>query len=155
MNKNDFYMQMKKNEEYIIWNPENITFSSANYTEIVEDEDLKFVINCDDMTLEIIFSGIILTYMYSEQGTRMMSWSIAQEKYNDKLYFRKNPVYKVENSLLIKWVLIESCGFYSETDLTHYCIVTEQDVVDIISMCEPTYRIISTETQWATKSFNY
>ena len=32
MNKNDFYMQMKKNEEYIIWNPENITFSSANYT---------------------------------------------------------------------------------------------------------------------------
>ena len=47
----------------------------------------------------------------------MMSWSIAQEKYNDKLYFRKNPVYKVENSLLIKWMLIESCGFYSETDL--------------------------------------
>ena len=85
----------------------------------------------------------------------MMSWSIAQEKYNDKLYFRKNPVYKVENSLLIKWILIESCGFYSETDLAHYCIVTEQDVVDIISMCEPTYRIISTETQWATKSFNY
>ena len=30
-----------------------------------------------------------------------MSWSIAQEKYNDKFYFRKNPVYKVENSLLI------------------------------------------------------
>ena len=49
---------------------------------------------------------------------------LAQEKYNDKFYFRKNPVYKVENSLLIKWVLIESCGFYSETDLTHYCIVT-------------------------------
>ena len=49
---------------------------------------------------------------------------LAQEKYNDMFYFRKKPVYKVENSLLIKWVLIESCGFYSETDLTHYCIVT-------------------------------
>ena len=125
MNKNDFYMQLKRNEEYIIWNPENITFSSANYTEIIEGEELKFVINCDDMTLEIIFSGIILNYMYSEQGTRMMSWSIAQEKYNDKLYFRKNPVYKLENLLLIKWILIESGDFYLETDLTHYCIVTE------------------------------
>ncbi len=140
--KNNFYAQMKKNEEYIIWNPDNITFSSANYTEIIEDEDLKFVINCDDMILEMIFSGIILNYMYSEQETRMMSWSIAQEKYNDKQYFRKNPVYKVENSLLIKWILIESCGFYSETDLTHYCIVTEQDIVDIISMCEPSYRVM-------------
>ena len=77
------------------------------------------------MTLEIIFSGIVLNYMYSEQGTRMMSWSIAQEKYNDKLYFRKNPVYKLENLLLIKWILIESGDFYLETDLTHYCIVTE------------------------------
>ena len=79
----------------------------------------------------------------------MMSWSIAQEKYNDKLYFRKNPVYKLENLLLIKWILIESGDFYLETDLTHYCIVTEQDVVDIISMCEPTYRIISIEIQQA------
>ena len=60
--KNNFYAQMKKNEEYIIWNPDNITFSSANYTEIIEDEDLKFVINCDDMILEMIFSGIILNY---------------------------------------------------------------------------------------------
>ena len=68
---------------------------------------------------------------------------LAQEKYNDMFYFRKNPVYKVENSLLIKWVLIESCGFIQKLILL--ITVLLQDVVDIISMCEPTYRIISAE----------
>ncbi len=30
-----------------------------------------------------------------------------------------------------------SYGFYSEESHVHYCIVTEQEIIDILSMCEP------------------
>jgi hypothetical protein len=33
----------------------------------------------------------------------------------------------------------ESCGYYSEADLMHFCIVTEQNIVDILAMCEPEF----------------
>lgn len=142
MKSSDIYMQMKKGEIYIAWNPENAAFCSADYVEIKENEDdLSFAVNCKERVITVTFSGIVPIYMRSEEGIRMMSWSIVQEKNKDRFYFAKWPVYKVENSCLMKWALIESCGFYSEGSLTHYCIVTDQEVVDIISMCEPTITV--------------
>lgn len=138
MNNNDIYMQMKEYENYIHWNPDNLAYGSANYVEIHEDnESIKFVICCDRRTIELLFVGIVPVYMRSEEGIRMLSWSIVQEKNKDKAYFQKWPIYKVENSCLIKWALTESCGLYSDNSLTHYCIVTDQEIIDILSMCEP------------------
>ncbi len=79
--------------------------------------------------------------MRSEEGIRMLSWSVVQEKQGDKTFFTKWPIYKVEKFCYIKWVLAEACGLYSEESLTHFCIVTDQEIIDIISMCEPTVTI--------------
>ena len=138
MESSNLYMQMKSNENYIVWNPDDIAPCSADYVEICEDEDaLRFVVNCGESVITVSFFGIVPAYMFSEEGMRMMSWSIAQEKNKDRFYFTKWPIYKVENSCMIHWALMESCGYYSEDALTHYCIVTDQEIVDIISMCEP------------------
>ena len=144
MKNNDIYMQMKSNENYIVWNPDNIASCVADYVEINEDEDeLSFAVNCEECVITVSFSGIVPIYVYSEEGIRMMSWSIVQEKNKDRFYFAKWPIYKVENSCLIRWALLESCGFYSEDALTHYCIVTDQEIVDIISMCEPKITVLA------------
>ena len=138
MKNNDIYMKMKENETYIAWKNNNVVFDSANYVEILEnDEGIKFAINCDDKTINVLFAGMVPIYMRSEEGIRVLSWSTVQEKNKDKSYFSKWPIYKIENSCLIKWALMESCGFYSEESLMHYCIVTEQEIIDILSMCVP------------------
>lgn len=55
----------------------------------------------------------------------------------DRFFFRKWFLYKIENSDYLGWALKEACGYYTEKELTHYCIVTEHEVVDILAMCEP------------------
>lgn len=129
---------MKQNEDYVVWNPGDMAFCTADYVVINEDGDeLSFSVYCEECILTVSFSGAVPVYLCSEEGMRMMSWATAQEKNKDKFYFTKWPVYKVENSCMVDWVFMESCGFYSADTLTHYCIVTDQEIVDIISMCEP------------------
>ena len=116
MKNNDMYMKMKENETYIAWKNNNVCIPSFYINvdvEILEnDEGIKFAINCDDKTINVLFAGIVPIYMRSEEGIRVLSWSTVQEKNKDKSYFSKWPIYKIENSCLIKWALMESCGFY-------------------------------------------
>ena len=47
----------------------------------------------------------------------------------------------MENSKLSKWAEEESCGFYVSEQLTHYCIVTSEEIIDILSSFEPTITV--------------
>ena len=76
----------------------------------------------------------------------MAAYMLVQEKNNDRAYLGKWFLYKIENSDFMKWAVKESCGFYSEEDLLHFCIVTENDIVDILSLGEPTVVVRETNS---------
>lgn len=140
--KNEF-LELKRAENYSPYNPANIRFEGANFTTVSEkDGDLIFSVDCDNIIIKITFKGTTPFYLYSEQGIRMTTWSTVQKKYNDNDYFKKSPLFIVENSVLSTMMDIESCGFYSDSDIKHYCIVTEQDVVDILSASAPEFDIV-------------
>jgi len=45
----------------------------------------------------------------------------------------------------------ESCGFYEEKQITHYCIVTSEELIDILTTFKPSIKVsqISTvEDHW-------
>ena len=44
--------------------------------------------------------------------------------------------------ITVKWCIRESCGFYGEHQLRHYCIITSEELIDIISTFEPILRIV-------------
>ena len=73
----------------------------------------------------------------------MRTWGAAQDKYNDRFFFRYWFLYKVENSKLAKWAEEESCGIYEAGQLTHYCIVTCEEIIDVLSTFEPSIIIKS------------
>ena len=131
---------MKENQNWIVWNPTNIEFGTV-YAYAVEalhcEDGIKFVVDCEKNKMEVVFSGFVPAYTYSLEGMRLASWGPVQKKYNDKYFFTKWFLYKIENSSFLKWGIKESCGFYSEAELTHYCIVTEQSLMDILATSQP------------------
>lgn len=127
-----------KDENWIIWNPANIEEGPAFSVEVIQnDEVTRFSVDCESRGIDILFYGLVPMYTYSLEGIRTLTWATVQEKKMDKFFFRKWFLYKVENSDFLSWAIKESCGYYSEAELTHYCIVTERDVIDILAMSEP------------------
>lgn len=120
------------------YNPFDISECRAFSSEIsIDKEGLHVILDCDIGKIELCFSGNVPAYLYSVEGIRVSSWAKVQEDTNDKYYFRKWFLYKIDNSDFLKWAIKESCGFYSEKELTHYRIVTGTDVIDILSSCMP------------------
>lgn len=91
----------------------------------------------------VFFDGIPVLLRSSEEGMRMRTWGEVQLMYSDKLYFRKSFLFEVKKSKLVKWCIDESCGFYEESQLKHYCIVTSEEFIDIVSTFEPEIKILS------------
>lgn len=104
-------------------------------------EDLNGVkillLNEEEHIVEIIFDGFPVLVRSAAEGLRMRTWGNVQQKYNDKFIFRKSFLFEVRKSTLVKWCVQESCGFYEESQLKHYCIVTSEEIIDIISTFEP------------------
>ncbi len=104
-------------------------------------EGTKIVLEDGRTMVEVFFDGIPVLVRNSVANIRMRTWSEVQLKCQDKLIFRNTFFFKVRNSILTKWVIEESCGFYDESQLKHYCIVTGEEVIDILATFEPTVKV--------------
>ena len=131
---------MESNEEWSAWNPTGLSRCHA-YSASIHLNDLGFhvIVECDIGRIEILFCGLVPSYTYSVEGIRMATWAPIQEKNNDKKFFTKWFVFKIENSKYKKWAIQESCGFYTEKELSHFRIVTGYEVIDILSLGEPQF----------------
>lgn len=126
-------------ENWLKWNPTNIPEGEFIVTAHIQSRDgTKFILDDENSVIEILFDGITPIVRSSVEGIRMRTWGEIQHKYDDKFFFREWFLYKVENSKLSKWAEEESCGFYALDQLTHYCIVTSEEIIDILSPFEPT-----------------
>lgn len=134
---------LHKDENWICWNPLNIPDCRAFSVDISQDENgTEFAVECEDMSVSLLFEGYVPAYVYSDESIRMATYTPVQEKNNDRYYFRKWFLYKIENSDFMKWAMEESYGLYENYGYQHFCIVTADEVVDILSTVEPTIRVI-------------
>lgn len=125
-------------ENWVIWNPLNLPKGNYVVTEFLQNTDgTKITLSDESNNISILFDGITPLIRTSIEGIRMRTWGEVQQKYNNKYFFRNWFFYKVENSKLAKWAEEESCGFYVSEKLLHFCIVTGEDVIDILSTFEP------------------
>ena len=125
-------------EKWLKWNPADIPQGNYSVTGFVQDENGTVITLEDDKnSVKINFDGVVPFASTSLEGIRVRTWSEAQEKYQDRFFFRNWFLYRIENSKLGKWAEEESCGFYTATELCHYCIVTGEEVIDILAGFEP------------------
>lgn len=71
----------------------------------------------------------------TDEGRRLESYFTVPILQNYRKNFIGNPFFIILNSDYVKWIENESLGF--STDITHYVIVTRDDIVDIISSFPP------------------
>lgn len=68
---------------------------------------------------------------------RMMDEGDALEILSELGKGKKIGVYKVENSDFLQWFHRQSCGIRVDDDLTHYSIITLNDIIDVIAFSPP------------------
>ncbi|MEB3104082.1 hypothetical protein [Ferviditalea candida] len=111
-------------------------------TSLIQNSDgTKVVLDDEKNVVEIVFDGIPSLVRITTEGIRMRTWSEVQLKYQNKFFFQNWFFYQVQNSKLSKWAKEESCNFYEEEQLKHYCIVTSEEVIDILAAFKPIVKV--------------
>ena len=128
-------------EEWIRLEQDVIPEGQFIVTSLIQNADgTKIVLDNEKMVVEISFDGIPSLVRSTTEGIRMRTWSEVQLKYH-KFFFQNWFFYQVQNSKLSQWAIEESCNFYEEEQLEHYCIVTSEEVVDILASFKPTVKV--------------
>lgn len=130
-------------EDWIALTQYNISNGQFIVTSFVQDlEGTKIILDDETVTVEVFFDGIPVLVRNAVENIRMRTWSEVQLKYQDKFIFRNAFFFEVKNSKLAEWVVEESCEFYDVGQLTHYCIVTVEEVIDVLATFEPLVKVI-------------
>ncbi len=116
-------------------------FIVNNFTQDLEGT--KIVLGDEKNTVEVFFDGIPVLVRSAVANIRMRTWSEVQLKYRDKSMFRNTFFFEVKNSKLVQWSNEEGCGFYEENQLRHYCIVTSEEVIDVLATFDPIVRVFN------------
>lgn len=134
--------EINMEEEWIKINCCTIPEGEFIVSSFIQDLDgTKIVLNDEIFEIEIFFDGLPVLSRNAVEGIRMRTWGEVQLKYDDKRYFRKSFLFEVKKSKLVQWCIEESCGFYEENQLKHYCIVTSEEIIDVVSTFEPKIKI--------------
>lgn len=107
-------------------------------------EELKIEIISDNLILRLIFkTEDVLSFRQCDEGDRLKTMQYLLGTYGGD-YFVKWPFCIVKNSNYYKWLDDEKYNIlYSEDMVKHFCIVTSNDVVDLLVFEEPKLQIIN------------
>lgn len=131
-------------EEWVNLAKYNIPEGQFIVTSFVQNLDgTRILLDNEQISVEVFFDGVPILVRNGIENLRMRTWSEVQLKYQDKFIFRNSFLFEVKNSKLVQWSIEESCGFYDERQLRHYCIVTSEEVLDIVATFEPIVKITS------------
>ena len=133
-------------ENWIKLNPLNLPDGDYCVIKFLQNVDgTEITLSDESNNVTVLFDGVTPLVRTSIEGIRMRTWGEVQQKYGNKYFFKDWFLYKVENSKLAEWAEEESCGFYKADKLLHFCIVTGEDIIDILSTFEPDIFISAVE----------
>ena len=133
-------------EEWIQLKQYEIPNGQYIVTNFIQDlEGTKIILISDSNVVEVFFDGIPVLVRNTIEGIRMRTWGEVQLKYKNKKFFRYYFLFQIKNSKLIDWAVDESCNFYDKEQLNHYCIVTSEELIDILASFTPTIKVYNKE----------
>lgn len=124
-------------ERWYEYDDSNIPIDTYEVSEIVQNSEgtiIKLV--GKENNIDVIF-GFVDSLRITDEGRRIRTYNEVAgiQKYREN--FVGNPIYKVEQSKYVEWIEKESAGFCG--DVEHYVIITENDLIDIISTFPPAF----------------
>lgn len=115
----------------------------ACYVQLIDFEGLEIhlVFNDTEDLLNIKFVHPVLAYQNIDEGRRLKTLEYLSENY-DSQFYTDWTLFEVKNSSYLTWFHTESFGINEDENVFHYLILTENDVVDILSLYKPRLEII-------------
>jgi len=95
----------------------------------------------NDTKIEIVFDGNIDAYRYTNESFCFTIFSDLSKKYGDDFYSNCS-FFKITNSEYIQWISGKSAGWADALPFRHFCIVGNDEVLDILACYEPKVKII-------------
>ena len=132
-------------KEWIKWEP-FVPGIEGNYRfdNISDNENgFKLVISQlnSEKKLEITFVNSIWAYKRTSESFRQNLFNILSEKYGDDFYTEWS-FFKVTESDYLQWLSVESNTVTDQLKLSHFVIMTIDDVIDIAANYEPEIKFI-------------
>lgn len=97
-------------------------------------EGTKIILEGNTYTLEIQFCSAD-SLRITDEGGRLRTYNEVESVQEYRKNFIGWPLFTVDNSEFLNWLIKESAGFY--VDYIHYAIMTVNDVVDIAAVFPP------------------
>lgn len=119
------------------WNPvqvpkESFELEAINY----DNKGLLIRLESNQTVVTIHFSGVIEGFRTTDEGNRWKTISEILSNHN-KGIFAGRIIFKVSESDFSKWIESESFTFIKKDDVTHYLIVTNNDLTDVLAYEDP------------------
>jgi hypothetical protein len=126
------------------WDPIN-DVSTKFYKESLFDSKGEVILVLQEeisgRKLIVTFDRRILSYRNTDEGSLLEMLYYLEQNYGRDFYSKRS-LFEIENSEYIKWFLKESSGIYTKEEVKHYVFLTSDDVIEILSTCAPTVKII-------------
>lgn len=130
---------MKKNN-IVKWNISLVDFPKTIYIEGLYDdyEGFRVIVRGEKSSrlYRISFDNYYIGYRNFDESERIKS--IPEFPMNSREWC----LFKSQNSDFINWLVEESCGIQSKGDITHYYIMTPNDIVEILCLKEPKVELL-------------
>ena len=130
-------------EKWIQWRPlENL--ASKYYIDSVVDMIDNFTVNLVDARsekhkVEIVFLEGVEAYTRVDESFRVKIIHELGEKYGTGFYGDWT-FFKVDNSAYVKWLSDQSYTWSDKHTLTHFCLISADVLLDIVTNYEPIVR---------------
>ena len=91
----------------------------------------------NELTYKISFPNV-LAYQLTDEGDRLRSMDYLNGK-------AETPIGRINNSTWLQWFVEETLHIRDSDTLVHWCIVTPNSIIDVISEKEPITELLDTE----------
>lgn len=128
--------EMSMLEKWHEYNQTDVPIDTYEVSEVIQNSEGTVIkLMGEKNNMDITF-GFVDSLRITDEGRRIRTYNENEsiQKYREN--FIGNPLYKVEQSEYFEWIKKESAGF--STDLEHYAIITENDLIDVLSTFPPT-----------------
>ena len=133
-------------EKWIRWEPTN-NLSKKYYVESIS-EDIKdkykiLLTNAENNKNKILISWPIGVdaHRSTDESYTLATINFLDNQYGPEFYANWT-FFKIENSNYLKWLSDQSYGISDDCNLTHFCILAVDSMIDIINNYDPTITII-------------
>lgn len=124
-------------EKWKVYDSKNVPKGDYYLESLVHNNNgLIIKLENDYLEITIDFRYLAIVTRFSNDSQRWRTIDSLLYEYG-KNFFENNPLFIVENSNFIEWLEVESFGVNGKEDVTHYCVVTPDDMIDILALNPP------------------